>query len=84
MSDHWEPFLSVLETVPVGHHVSSNVLRSLMTQAEIPEKARGGLFSMAVKHGHLRLLSFEPSTGTTARKSVVRLYVRLRPNGVKR
>ena len=84
MSDHWEPFLSCLESVPVGHHVSSNVLRSLMAQAEIPEKARGGLFSMAVRNGHLRLLSFEPSTGTTARKSVVRIYRRTKPKGGRR
>jgi hypothetical protein len=78
---YWESFITILSTVEVGEQVTSNHLRDLMHHADIPEKARGGLFSMAVRNGYLRLTrSYVPSTGTTARRSVVRVYRRTKPS----
>ncbi|MFC5268429.1 hypothetical protein ACFPJ1_40520 [Kribbella qitaiheensis] len=75
---HWTDFLRVLDTVPAGHHVSSNVLRDLLAAADIPEKSRGGLFSQAVNQGYLRPVAnrYEASTGETANRAPVRLYRR--------
>jgi len=76
----WTAFLTVLDTVPAGHHVSSNVLRDLLAAADIPERTRGGLFSQAVRQGYLRPVSTrcEASTGETAKRAMVRLYKRTR------
>jgi hypothetical protein len=77
---YWRDFLVILDTVHVGEQVTSNHLRDLMGAADIPETSRGGLFSMAVRNGYLRLTrSYVPSTGTTARRSVVRVYRRTKP-----
>lgn len=75
---HWSAFLRVLDTIPAGHHASSNVLRDLLAAADIPEKSRGGLFSQAVNQGYLRPVGnrYEPSEGETAHRSVVRVYRR--------
>jgi len=77
---HWAAFLRILDTVPAGHHASSNVLRDLLAAADIPEKSRGGLFAQAVKLGYLKPLArgYEPSEGETAHRSVVRIYRRTR------
>ena len=76
----WESFLTILSTVEVGEQVTSNHLRDLMGAADIPETSRGGLFSMAVRCGYLRLTrSYVPSTGVTARRAVVRVYTRTKP-----
>jgi len=74
----WTAFLQVLDTVPAGHHVSSNVLRDLLAAADIPERTRGGLFSQAVRQGYLRPVSTrcEASTGETAKRAMVRTYRR--------
>jgi hypothetical protein len=76
----WRDFLRVLETVPPGRHVSSNVLRDLLAAADIPERTRGGLFSQAVRQGYLRPVSTrcEASTGETAKRALVRVYKRTR------
>jgi hypothetical protein len=73
---HWASFLQVLDTVPAGDHVSSNILRDLLAAADIPEKSRGGLFAQAAKLGHLRPVAhrYEASTGETANRAVVRIY----------
>jgi len=74
----WAAFLQILETIPTGHHVSSNVVRDLMAAADIPERTRGGLFSQAVRQGYLRPVSSrcEASTGETAKRAMVRTYRR--------
>ncbi|HEY3559721.1 MAG TPA: hypothetical protein VGL05_19765 [Kribbella sp.] len=76
--NHWSAFLQVIETVPAGHHASSNVLRDLLNTADIPEKSRGGLFAQAVKNGYLRPVGsrYEASNGETAHRAPVRLYRR--------
>jgi hypothetical protein len=79
MNDNtWQDFLRILDTVPAGHHVSSNVLRDLLAAADIPEKSRGGLFSQAARQGYLRPVAnrYEPSEGETANRAPVRLYRR--------
>jgi hypothetical protein len=74
-SSLWESFLHILDTVPIGEQVTSNHLRDLCAAADIKETSRGGLYSMAVKYGYLRLTrSYVPSTGVTARRSVIRVY----------
>lgn len=75
---HWTDFLKVLQTVPAGHHASSNVLRDLLSAADIPEKSRGGLFAQAVKQGYLRPVGnrYEASEGETAHRAPVRCYRR--------
>jgi hypothetical protein len=77
---HWAAFLRILDTVPAGHHASSNVLRDLLAAADIPVKSRGGLFSQAVNQGYLRPVGnrYEPSEGETAHRAPVRLYRRTR------
>ena len=76
----WQAFLRLLETIPAGHHASSNVLRDLMATADIPEKSRGGLFAQAVKNGYLRPVGsrYEASSGRTAHRAPVRIYKRTR------
>lgn len=78
--NHWSAFLRVIETVPAGHHASSNILRDLLNAADIPEKSRGGLFAQAVKNGYLRPVGsrYEASNGTTAHRAPVRIYKRTR------
>jgi len=78
--NQWRDFLRILDTVPGGHHVSSNVLRDLLAAADIPEKSRGGLFSQAVNQGYLRPVAnrYEASEGETAHRAVVRIYRRTR------
>jgi hypothetical protein len=79
MNDNqWRDFLRILDTVPAGHHVSSNVLRDLLAAADIPEKSRGGLFAQATRQGYLRPVAnrYEPSEGETANRAPVRLYRR--------
>lgn len=79
MNDNmWRDFLRVLDTIPAGHHASSNVLRDLLAAADIPEKSRGGLFSQAVNQGYLRPVGnrYEASEGETAHRAPVRLYRR--------
>lgn len=80
---HWNDFLRVLDTIPAGHHASSNVLRDLLAAADIPEKSRGGLFSQAVRTGYLRPVAnrYEASEGETAHRAPVRLYRRTRQQG---
>ena len=78
----WEDFLRVLETVEAGREVSSNHLRSLLNTADIPERSRGGLFSQAANLGYLKPLRYEPSVGTTAKRSVIRIYVKAKPQDV--
>lgn len=77
---HWIAFLRILETIPAGHHASSNILRDLMAAADIPTKSRGGLFSQAVRLGHLRPVGnrYEASEGESAHRAPVRLYRRTR------
>jgi hypothetical protein len=76
---HWRDFLAVLDTIEAGREVSSNHLRSLLNTADIPEKSRGGLFSQAANLGYLKPLRYEPSVGTTAKRSVIRVYVKAKP-----
>jgi hypothetical protein len=79
MNDNtWQDFLRILDTVPAGDHVSSNVLRDKLAAADIPEKSRGGLFSQASRQGYLRPVGnrYEPSEGETANRAPVRLYRR--------
>jgi hypothetical protein len=79
MNDNtWRDFLRIIETVPAGDEVTSNLLRDKLNAADIPEKSRGGLFSQAVNQGYLRPVArgYEPSTGETANRAVVRIYRR--------
>lgn len=75
---NWAAFVQILDTIPAGHHASSNVLRDLLAAADIPEKSRGGLFSQAVNQGYLRPVAnrYEASEGETAHRAPVRLYRR--------
>lgn len=77
---NWAAFVRILDTVPAGHHVSSNVLRDLLAAADIPERSRGGLFSQAVNQGYLRPVGnrYEASEGETANRAPVRIYKRTR------
>jgi hypothetical protein len=79
---HWDAFLAVLDTVEAGREASSNHLRDLLNTADIPEKSRGGLFSQAANLGYLKPLRYEPSVGSTAKRSVIRIYVKAKPQDV--
>ncbi|HEY2086284.1 MAG TPA: hypothetical protein VGH54_09695 [Mycobacterium sp.] len=79
MNDNaWVAFLRVLDTTSTGDEVTSNLLRDLLTAADIPEKSRGGLFAQAVEHGYLRRAGYIQSTGDTANRSPIRKYRRTR------
>jgi hypothetical protein len=75
---HWADFVRIIETVPAGREVTSNLLRGKLNAADIPEKSRGGLFSQASRQGYLRPVAnrYEPSEGETANRAPVRLYRR--------
>lgn len=79
---NWAAFVRILDTIPAGHHASSNVLRDLLAAADIPEKSRGGLFSQAAHLGYLEPVRYEASSGTTAKRSVVRIYRKAKPQVV--
>jgi hypothetical protein len=80
---NWSAFVQILDTIPAGHHASSNVLRDLLAAADIPEKSRGGLFSQAVNQGYLRPVGnrYEASEGDSAHRAPVRLYRRTKQQG---
>lgn len=83
-------FLRIVASVPAGAEVSVNTLRPRLDAAEIPESARGGLFSKATKAGLLepvwlgddptdpatRSPKLTPSSGPTAHRAHVRVYRR--------
>lgn len=76
-------FLRVITSARPGALVSVNDYRDLLEQADIPERARGGLWNLAVARGYLQLARHPdgsprliPSTGESARRAHVRVYVR--------
>ena len=81
--DTWDTFEAIIRTVTPGTHLHVNGLRELLDIADIPPKARGGLFSGAVKAGLIKPVftadGYEvrvPSSGESAHCATVRLYVR--------
>lgn len=79
--EHWPVFCRILQRCQLGSHVTVNALRDDLDAAQIPSTARGGLFSQAVNAGYLEPVRmfggdiFVASTGDTANRSAVRLYV---------
>ncbi|SDG21370.1 hypothetical protein SAMN04487781_4028 [Cellulosimicrobium cellulans] len=81
-----ETFLRIVDSVPAGTEVSVNTLRSRLDAAEVPERARGGLFSKATKarllepvwvgDGDDRTPKTAASSGPTAHLARVRVYRR--------
>lgn len=85
-----DAFAAAILARPVGVEVSINDLRADLDAAGVPDSARGGLFSRAVKAGLLSPLMVPdgrggelpvriPSTGVSAHKATVRVYRRTRP-----
>ncbi|MHB1063561.1 MAG: hypothetical protein ACYC1Z_03550 [Georgenia sp.] len=89
LADDVANFDRIIASYPVGDKVSINLVRSQLDAVEIPESSRGGLFSRAVKGGVLAPATvvaggqefpiFEASTGTSANRARVRVYVRTDP-----
>jgi hypothetical protein len=79
--EHWPVFCRILQRCSLGSHVTVNALRDDLDAAQIPATARGGLFSQAVNAGYLEPVRmfggdiFVASTGNTAHRASVRLYV---------
>lgn len=79
-------FDHIIAAYPPGTELSINDIRDQLDAAQIPVKARGGLFSRAVHAGLLRPLTFTvgghrqnvtvPSTGESAHAAHVRVYIR--------
>ena len=86
MDDERTIFDRIIASYPPGTELSINDVRDRLNDSGIPDSARGGLFSRAVKHGLLTPLVITinghrqhvtvPSTGTSARTAHVRVYVR--------
>ena len=81
-----ETFLRIVDSVTPGSEISVNTLRARLDAAEVPERARGGLFFAATKAGLLepafveadgdRFPKLQPSTGPSAHRAHVRVYRR--------
>ncbi|MFE6228932.1 hypothetical protein [Cellulosimicrobium sp. NPDC057862] len=81
-----ETFLRIVDSVPAGTEVTVNTLRARLDAAEVPERARGGLFSKATKarllepvwvgEGDDRTPKTAASSGPSAHLARVRVYVR--------
>lgn len=82
-----ETFLRIVDTVVPGTEVSVNTLRDRLDAAEVPERARGGLFSAALKARLLEPVVLtdaagrstpyrEPSSGASAHRAPVQVYRR--------
>lgn len=81
-----ETFLRIVDSVAPGAEISVNTLRPRLDAAEVPERARGGLFFAATKAGLLepafveadgaRFPKLQPSTGPSAHRAHVRVYRR--------
>jgi hypothetical protein len=76
-------FRRIIQTIEPGRLVSVNSLRPLLDAADIPNQARGGLFSQACTAGLLEAAKTPEgyditikSTGDSANGSSVRLYRR--------
>ena len=74
-------FEAILALAPI--EFSSNDIRDRLDWADIPESARGGLFSAAIKAGLIvRKMTVDgypariPSTGPSAHSAFVQIYVR--------
>ena len=82
-TETWDAFSAILEMYSAGTRLSVNDVRVWLDIAQIPEKARGGLFAGAVKSGLLSPVTTEDgfevrvkSTGLSAHRATCRLYVR--------
>lgn len=85
--DDVERFLEVIREVRPGAEFTVNDVRDRLDAAEIPDKARGGLFAKAAKAGLIRPVVLDvdgervpktrASTGATANAARVRVYLRL-------
>ena len=79
--EHWPVFCRILQRSDLGARISVNTLRDDLDAAQIPSTARGGLFSQAVNVGYIEPVRmfggdiFVASTGDTAHRAAVRLYV---------
>ena len=75
-----QDFERILRTVPF--EFSINDCREALDLAQIPEKARGGMFAAAVKAGLIAPMTVGgypcrvPSTGLSAHAATVRMYRR--------
>ncbi|MCR1984000.1 hypothetical protein NSA53_17355 [Cellulosimicrobium cellulans] len=81
-----ETFLNIVDSVAPGVEISVNTLRARLDAAEVPESARGGLFTNASKLGLLepiwvgegddRTPKTAASSGPSAHLARVRVYRR--------
>jgi hypothetical protein len=85
-SESHDAFMAVIESITVGQIVHVNAVRPLLTLAEVPPKAMGGLFAQAVIAGLLTpMVTYSgdeirrKSDGASAHHATCRLYTRTRP-----
>ncbi len=85
--DDLAAFLDHLAVLPAGTDVSVNTLRTWLDAVEVPARARGGLFRVAVAEGLIVPLVISDgtytvpvrvqSTGPSARHAYVQVYRRV-------
>lgn len=79
-------FRRILRSIEPGRRLTANSIRDLLNAADIPEPARGGLFTKAAAAGLIRVVTVEwdgqrcpvyvKSDGETAHGSRILLYER--------
>lgn len=84
-----DDFMRIVADVPIGRLFSVNDIRSELDMAQIPDRARGGLMSGAIKaglcaeareiHEGRLVVLHEPSTGPRTNASGVKVYRRTPP-----
>lgn len=86
LEDPREAFFDSIEAMPTGREFSVNDVRAQLDRFEVPQKARAGLFAAAMARGLIRPLTVTvgaltvpvtvDSTGPSAHRAKVKVYVR--------